>query len=111
MRRVKKNNQHQITVGGRNKPDPFPFDEPTTISISSAGVEFVGTATDEAGAMLAEHLGPVPTTIKALSEAMGDDGPTRNAVTKALQAMVGAGTAQVVEAGRGSKPALYRRID
>ena len=106
---VKKNGQHQITVGGRNKPDPFPFDEPTTISIASTGVEFVGTATDEAGALLAEHLGSEPTTIKDLAAAMGEDGPSRDAVTKALKAMVGAGTAEVVEAGRSSRPAMFRR--
>ena len=107
---VKKNGQHQITVGGREKSDPFPFDEPTTISISSSGVEFVGTATDEAGSLLAEHLGADPTTIKALADDMGDDGPSRHAVTKALKAMVEAGTAEVVEAGGGSKPALYRSV-
>ena len=44
IRMTKKNAQHQITIGGRNKPDPFPFDEPTTISIASTGIEFVGTA-------------------------------------------------------------------
>ena len=40
-----RNGNHTITVGGRNKSDPFPFDEPVTISISSSGVELIGTAT------------------------------------------------------------------
>ena len=109
VRMARKNGQHTITVGGRCKPDPFLFDEPVTISISEAGVEFVGTATDEATTLLAEHLGAEETTIKALAEAMGDDGPSRDAVMKALKTMVNDGSAELVEAARGSKPALYRR--
>ena len=109
IRMTKKNAQHQITVGGRNKPDPFPFDEPSTISIASTGIEFVGTATDEAGELLAEHLGDVPVTIKDLTDSMGQDGPSRDAVTKAMKGRIEAGTAVLVQPSRGSKPALYKK--
>ena len=110
-----KNGQHTITVGGRNKPGPFPFDEPTTINISADGVEFVGTAADAAGESIGEYLAAEPTTIKELQEAMqsgmGDNAPSRDALAKAVKAMVAAGTMELVTAGRGTKPAVYRRMD
>ena len=103
-----RNGQHTITVGGRNKSGPFPFDEPVTIAISDAGVEFVGTATDVAGMALADYLGSEPITIKVLTEAMGDDAPTADVLRKALQAMEKAGTAEMVDKGKGSKGSTYR---
>ena len=105
-----KNGHHTITVGGRNRADPFPFDEPVTIGITNAGVEFVGTASDEAGELLAEYMASEPMTVKALEEAMGDDGPSHAAVTKAIKGMVDAGTAEVVaERGKGQRATTYRR--
>ena len=107
VRMVKKNGQHQITVGGRNKPDPFPFDEPTTISISSIGVEFVGTATDIAADLLTDYLGSEPTTIKALREAIGEDSPTDDVIRNALKSMVSSGKVEVSK-GAGRKGDSYR---
>ena len=106
VRMVKKNGQHQITVGGRNKPDPFPFDEPTTISISEAGVEFVGTATDIAASLLTDYLGTEPSTIKELREAIGDDAPTDDAIRKALKGMVDSGKITKAK-GAGRKGDTY----
>ena len=48
-----RNGQHTITIGGRCKPDPFPWDEPITIAIQSHGaVDLIGTASAESG-----HIG------------------------------------------------------
>ena len=106
VRMVKRNGQHQITVGGRNKPYPFPFDEPTTISITEAGVEFVGTATDIAGSLLTDYLGSEPTSIKELREAMGDDSPSDDAIRKALKGMADSG-AVIKAKGAGRKGDTY----
>ena len=86
-------------MGGRNKPDPFPFDEPTTISISSTGVEFVGTATDIASDLLTDYLGSKPATIKELREDIGEDALTDDVIRKALKGMVSAGKAEVSKGG------------
>ena len=104
---VGKNGQHQITVGGRNKPDPFPFDEPTTISISSSGVEFVGTATDIAATLLTDYLDGEPTTITELRTAIGDDAPTDDAIRKALKGMVESGKVTKAKGG-GRKGDTYQ---
>ena len=104
-----KNGQHTITVGGRNKAGPFPFDEPVTISISSEGVEFVGTASDVAEELLADHLGEEPLTIKDLIDAMGEDAPGRKAIDAALLQMVKAGKAVKVTNASGSRGATYQR--
>ena len=49
-----------------------------TIAISADEIKFIGTAADEAGELLADHLGDdEPTTIKELQEAMGEDAPTQ----------------------------------
>ena len=104
---VKKNDKHQITIGGRNKPDPFPFDEPTTISISSTGVEFVGTATDMAATLLTDYLGSDPSTIKELRAAMGDDAPTDDALRKALNGKVDEGLVTKAK-GAGRKGDTYQ---
>ena len=108
VRMSKKNSQHQITVGGRNKPDPFPFDEPTTISISSSGVEFIGTATHMAADVLFEQLGDAPSTIKEIREALGEDAPTLDVSRNALRALVSDGKAQVTK-GAGRKGDSYQR--
>ena len=108
VRMVKKNSQHQITVGGRNKPDPFPFDEPTTISISSTGIEFVGTATDMAATLLTDYLGEEPVTITELRTAMGDDAPSDDAVRRALKAMAESGKVTRAK-GKGRKGDTYQR--
>ena len=102
------NGLHKITVGGRNKPDPFPFDEPVTISISSDEIKFIGTAADEAGQLLGDHLGDEPTTVKELQEVMGDDGPTDSVLRKALKVAVAGGTVELVTPGRGRQAATYR---
>ena len=108
IRMTKKNAQHQITVGGRNKPDPFPFDEPSTISIASTGIEFVGTATDMAATLLAEYLGESPVTITELRTAMGEDGPSDDALRRALKGMAESG--KVIRAkGQGRKGDTYQR--
>ena len=103
------NGLHKITVGGRNKPDPFPFDEPVTIAISADEIKFIGTAADEAGELLADHLGDdEPTTIKELQEAMGEDAPTPEALRKALRAAVADGRAEMVAQASGRRGATYR---
>ena len=107
VRMVRKNGQHQITVGGRNNPAPFPFDEPTTISISSSGVEFVGTATDIAADLLTEYLAGEPNTITELRTTIGDDAPTDDAIRKALKAMVESGTVTRAK-GKGRKGDTYQ---
>ena len=106
-----RNGHHTITIGGRCKPDPFPFDEPVTISLLPNGsVDLIGTASDEAGELLVEYLGSEPMTVKALEEAMGDEGPSHAAVTKAIKGMVEAGAAEVVaERGKGQRATTYRR--
>ena len=104
------NGRHTITVGGRHKPEPFPFDEPVTISISADRVELIGTAADAAGDLLTEHLGPEPLTIKAIEEAMGDDAPGRKAIDKALAQMVKEGRA-VKTPGSGNRGATYQTND
>ena len=108
-----RNGQHTITIGGRCKPDPFPFDEPVTISLLPNGsVDLIGTASGEAGELVAEHLGTEAMTVKALEEAMGEDSPSHGMVTKAIKAMVEAGTAEVVaERGKGQRATTYRATD
>ncbi len=103
-----RNGNHTITVGGHNKSDPFPFDEPVTISISSSGVELIGTATDEAAELLADYLTCEPTTITALREAMGENAPTDDALRNALKAWIAQGRAVLVSEGRGNKGSTYR---
>ena len=103
-----KNGQHTITVGGRNKSGPFPFDEPVTIAISADGVEFVGTAGDAAGEVLAEYLAAEPVTIKELRETIGPDAPTDDVLRMVLKVWVGDGRAEIVTPGRGRKGATYR---
>ena len=108
-----RNGQHTITIGGRCKPDPFPWDEPITIAIQSNGaVDLIGTASDEAGTLVGEHLGSEPMTVKALVEAMGDDAPSNGLITKAIKAMLDAKTAEVVaERGKGQRATTYRRTE
>ena len=67
------NGLHKITVGGRNKPDPFPFDEPVTISISSDEIKFIGTARMKRDELLGDlPEGDEPTTVcKELQEVHG----------------------------------------
>ena len=104
-----KNGQHTIIVGGRNKPDPFPFDEPITIAISETGVQFVGTAADAAQDILADYLTSEPTTIKDLREAMGEDAPTDDVLRPVLKAWVAEGKVVQVTESKGNKGATYRR--
>ena len=103
-----KNGQHTITVGGRNKSGPFPFDEPVTIAISSDGVEFVGTAADLAGDLLADHLTTEPTTIKDLRTAIGDEAPSTDVLRDALKVWIAAGRAVEVTPAAGSRGATYK---
>ena len=103
-----KNGNHTITVGGRNQTDPFSFDEPMTISISNAGVSMIGTATDEAGAIIGDHLGSEPMTIKDIQESMGDEAPTTTVLRNALKVAIAGGKVEIVTEGKGSRAATYR---
>ena len=109
VRMVRKGSQHQITVGGREKSDPFPYDEPSTISISSAGVEFVGTATEMAATLLTDYLGDEPKTITELMTAIGDDAPSDDIIRKALRAMVEDGKVAKTK-GKGRKGDTYQQV-
>ena len=67
-----RNGQHTITIGGRCKPDPFPFDEPVTISLLPNGsVDLIGTASGEAGELVAEHLGTEAMTVQGARGSYG----------------------------------------
>ena len=109
VRMARKGSQHQITVGGREKSDPFPYDEPVTISISSSGVEFVGTATEMAATLLTDYLGDEPKTITELMTAIGDDAPSDDIIRKALRAMVEDGKVAKTK-GKGRKGDTYQQV-
>ena len=107
-----KDGKRSITVGGRHSTGPFPYGVPVTLSITADGVSIIGTAVDEAGELLGEHLASEPVTITDLVKAMGEDSPSRVTITKALADLVDLGSAEVVaERGPGVRATTYRRKD
>ena len=111
VRLGRRKGQLHITVGGRAKADPFPWDTPTPINVSEAGVEMAAqNGKDFAGELLAEYLGSTPVTIQSLLVAMDEDRLTVTILRNALDEKIRAGKAEIVTEGSGRRGATYRSL-